>query len=213
MYSATKSTATTIGILASLAGMEHGFFEVLQGNHAAGGLVIEAIGPAQRFWEEGTEIALTLVPNFLLTGILAISVGLAMIIWSSFFVQTRYGALVLALLAVLLFIFGGGFAPPISAILAIFTASRIGKPSPRWSSRLPSGVLRFLARSWKGSIIVVAVLYLACVMEAIFGWPLLLFFDPATTTSVLMAAGLADLALMIYAVLAGFAHDSAENIA
>ncbi len=78
--SGTRVVASASGILTGLAGMEHGFFEMLQGSVAPSGVMIEAIGPAQRFWELGTEAALTVVPNFFVTGILAMMVGLAVII-------------------------------------------------------------------------------------------------------------------------------------
>ncbi len=66
---ATRVTATTVGVLMGLSGMNHGFFEFLQGNVATGGLVIQAIGPAQRFWERGTEEAFSIVPTFLASGL------------------------------------------------------------------------------------------------------------------------------------------------
>lgn len=51
-----------------LAGIEHGFFELLQGNVAPNDMMIDAIGPGQRFWEYGVERALTIIPNFFFNG-------------------------------------------------------------------------------------------------------------------------------------------------
>ena len=62
---ATRAVASTLGVLVGLAGVEHGIFEMFQGNVAPSDFMIEAIGPVQRFWEFGTERALTVVPNFL----------------------------------------------------------------------------------------------------------------------------------------------------
>ena len=45
--------ASTFGILVGLAGVDPGFFESLRGNTALDTLLIEAIGPAQRFREYG----------------------------------------------------------------------------------------------------------------------------------------------------------------
>jgi hypothetical protein len=61
---ATKIVASIFGVLVGLAGIEHGVFEILQGNVSTNGIVIDAIGPAQRFWEYSTETALTIIPNF-----------------------------------------------------------------------------------------------------------------------------------------------------
>ena len=194
--------------------MEHGLFEALQGSSAPDGMLIEAIGPGQRFWEFGTEIAMTVVPNFLVTGILAMTVGLAIVVWSRAFVQTRYGAHVLAVLTAMLLLFGGGFAPVFAAGLAILAASPIGRPSTWRGAHIPADAHRFLARSWKGSLIAVAALYALCIVSGVFGWPLLWFFDPQTTTAGLLVSGLAVLALRLYVVPAGFAldiHERAES--
>ena len=78
--SRVRITASVIGVLLGLSGMlNHGIFEILQGNTPTNGYFIEAIGEAQRYWVHGTEAAITLVPNFLATGILAVLAGLAVI--------------------------------------------------------------------------------------------------------------------------------------
>ena len=71
----TKAVAAALGVCVGVSGLDHGFFEALQGNTATPGLIVQAIGPAQRMWIHGTEEAFTLVPNFLVTGILAMAVG------------------------------------------------------------------------------------------------------------------------------------------
>jgi hypothetical protein len=42
-------------------------------------------------WPHGNEPAFTLIPNFLVTGIAAMIVGLIVIVWSLFFVQKQRG--------------------------------------------------------------------------------------------------------------------------
>ncbi len=90
MNRATRIIVAVIGVLLGIAGMEHGFFEVLQGNTPTDGLIIQAIGDAHQMWFYGTEEAFTVIPNFLITGIVAMVVGLAIIIWSVGFIQTQY---------------------------------------------------------------------------------------------------------------------------
>ncbi len=46
---ATRVIVTTIGVILGFSGFNHGFFEFLQGNTPTDGLVIQAIGEAQRF--------------------------------------------------------------------------------------------------------------------------------------------------------------------
>ncbi len=89
---ATRVTATVIGVFFGLfSGINHGLFELLQGNTPTDGLVINAIGEAQRFWLEGTEPAFTIIPNFMITGILSMIVGLAIIVWSLWFLPSKHG--------------------------------------------------------------------------------------------------------------------------
>lgn len=106
---ATRIIATTIGVFFGLfSGVNHGIFEILQGNTATGGLVIQAIGEAQRFWPLGTEEAFTIIPNFMVTGILLIIVGLAIVIWSIWFLPGKHGRTVFLGLFILSFLVGGG---------------------------------------------------------------------------------------------------------
>jgi hypothetical protein len=72
---ATRIIMTTIGVIFGIGGMNHGPFEFLQGNTPTNGLIIQAIGPEQRFWPLGTEEAFTIVPNYMITGLLAMMVG------------------------------------------------------------------------------------------------------------------------------------------
>jgi hypothetical protein len=65
--------AGTMGVMLGLAGLDHGIFEILQGNMPTGGLLIQAIGDAQQIWFHSREEAFTLIPNFLLTGLAAVA--------------------------------------------------------------------------------------------------------------------------------------------
>jgi hypothetical protein len=73
MRRATKTVATWFGISAGIAGLEHGYFEILQGSVRPAGLMILSMGPPcvpEKTWS-GCELAMTILHNFLLTGILA----------------------------------------------------------------------------------------------------------------------------------------------
>jgi hypothetical protein len=54
-----------------LAGIEHGVGEIVQGNRAPAGTMIESWPDSAPFEIVGGEPAMTIVPNLLLTGILA----------------------------------------------------------------------------------------------------------------------------------------------
>jgi len=96
-YGRGKATATAFGVYAGILGVEHGCFETLQGNVAPKALKILAVSPFELPFPFGHEPAMTIVPSFLVTGILAILVGLAIILWSVASLQSRAGAGILFL--------------------------------------------------------------------------------------------------------------------
>ena len=123
---ATRVIASTAGVLCGISGLEHGFFETLQGSTAPNALLISAIGPAQRFWPGGAETALTIVPNFLVTGILAMIASLMVILWSAAFIQRKHGALIFLALSLVQFLVGGGFAQILLVPIIAAGATQIG---------------------------------------------------------------------------------------
>lgn len=209
--SATRVVASTLGVLVGLAGINHGIFEILQGNVAPGSLLIAAIGPEQRFWEHGMETALTIVPSYLVTGFLAVSAGLVVTIWAAFFLDRRHGPGVLMLLSAVLFLVGGGFAPIFMATAASLAATRIDKPLTWWRKLLPGGVRNFLARIWLASLIVFVLVFVLSVEIAIFGWPLTSFYDADTAFDLLNYLAYMMLGLMLLSIVAAFAHDIQET--
>ena len=154
MRKATRSTATVLGLTAGGAGIEHGIFEILQGSARPEGLMIASIGPPcvpELSWN-ACEPAMTLLPSFLITGILAVVFGILVLAWSAFFVQRQHGGLVLILLCIPLLLFGGGIFPPLIGIVAGAVGTRIHKPLRPEGSRLSGGSLQFLALLWPWSL-------------------------------------------------------------
>jgi len=154
MRKATRVTATVLGLTAGVAGIEHGYFEILQGNTRPQGLMIPSMGPPcvpELSWN-ACEPALTVIPSFFITGILAVTFGVLVTVWSAFFVQKKHGGLALILLCIPLLLFGGGIFPPVIGIIAGALGTRIHKPLNPERSRLSGGLLRFLAVLWPGSL-------------------------------------------------------------
>jgi len=205
--SATKTVASTFGVLVGLAGIEHGFFEMLQGNVTPSGILIDAIGPAQKFWEYATETALTIIPNFLITGILAIIVGLLVTIWAGAFIDRKYGAWVFVLLSLILWLVGGGFAPIFMSILAFATATRINKPLKWWRAHLSINLRGFLARLWPWSIITFVLVFVIGVEIAIFGYPLLWVLNANVTYTIQWTLAFIMVVLWPVSIITAFAHD------
>jgi MFS family permease len=187
--------------------VEHGIFEMLQGNVTPSGLMIDAIGPAQRFWEYGTERALTIIPNFFVTGTLAIVFGILVTVWAGVFIDRKYSAGILLLLSILLWLVGGGFAPIFMSILASITATQVSKPLKWWRAHLPAFIRGFLAKLWSWSIISFVVVFVVGVEIAIFGYPLLWFYSADMTFSIQSALAYIMVVLMLLSILTAFAYD------
>jgi hypothetical protein len=204
---ATRIVASTLGVLVGLAGIDHGIFEIMQGNVAPDSLMIAAIGPEQRFWEYGLETAFTIIPSFLISGILSILIGTLVVVWSAVYIDRKYGGGILMLLSIILFLVGGGFAPIFMAIIASLTASRINKPLTFWRKVLPGTVQNFLARIWLGTLIVFVMVFVVSVVIAIFGWPLTAFYGQESSFKILNNLSFLMLGLMLLSVLIAFAHD------
>jgi hypothetical protein len=204
---ATRVVASTLGVLVGLAGIEHGLFEVLQGDVRPDSIMIEAIGPAQRLWEYAAEPALTIIPSLLVSGILAIIFGILVVLWSVAFIQTRHGPGVLLILSIILWLVGGGFAPIFFTIFAVATATRIDKPLTWWRKALPASARGVLAKIWPWSTFLFVLVFLIGVEIAIFGYPLLWFLEADTTYAIQWNSAYIMLALMLLSIITGFAHD------
>jgi hypothetical protein len=209
---ASRAAAATYGVIVGSAGIMHGIFEILQGNATPDGVLTAAIGPAQRFWEYGTLHALALLPSYLWMGVASLILGAAVVIWSVRFVHTRFGAPVLLLLTVLLFLSGGGFAPIFVSLLGVLIASRIQKPLTGLRVLLPEGALGFLGSLWSGSLVLFVLLFAVSVEIAVFGWPLTAFIDPEVVAqSHLNTLSFLMLGMLIVSTLTVLAHDAGAH--
>jgi hypothetical protein len=170
MNRATKTIVSTIGVILGISGLDHGIFEILQGNQPTESLLINAIGPDHIMWEHGGESAFTILPTFLLTGILAITVGIAMIIWSVWFIDKKRGPLVFFLLNLPLFLFGGGIGAPVLIYPAAgIAATLIYKPLKGWQKTLPERIRPFLAKLWPYTLTIAVISMLVGLFIAITG--------------------------------------------
>lgn len=208
---ATRTIASTIGVVFGIGGFGHGFFESLQGNTPTGALVVPAIGEAQRFWEHGNEFAFTLIPNFLVSGITTMIVSLIIIFWSIKNLDQKRGPLVFLLLYCLLFLVGGGIGQVIFFTITYAFATRITKPLTGWRKIIPPRTRPVLAKLWRPLLILNAVLILFTLQIAIFGFvPGLSDPDRIMTVMLLTLGG--GLISMLAAFICGFADDIKNQI-
>jgi hypothetical protein len=173
--SATRISASAFGVFCGLTGMIVGYFETLQGNIAPNGFIISTIGPTYSMWDTygiwdlwDTYSAITVIPNFFLTGIMAILVSFLVIIWSVGFIHKKYGGMIFLLLSVIQFLVGGSFVLDLALITGI-VATRINQPLTWWRSHLSVNVQNVLAQLWPWSFIAYLFLVIVLLGITIFG--------------------------------------------
>lgn len=201
MRRASRVTASVLGLFAGGASIEHGIYEILQGNIRPAGLLINSMGPPCRpetVWH-ACEPAMTILPSFLITGILAVAIGALVVLWSLAFIERKWGGLVLILASILMLLFGGGIFPPLIGIVAGAVGFRIHRRSARSAAKIPGAFTRFLSRLWTWSLAVLAVWLLG-------QWLLGYFFN-----DFLMGSGffipILIIGLLVLNVLSAIAHD------
>lgn len=132
----SKTFSAVSGIVTGLSGAAHGLFEMGQGNRRTAGLFMDNMG------------ALSILPNYLYTGLAAAVLGVAVAAWSLARIDRRGGPLVFAILSIFLVLVGGGIALIAGIIVTIAVASRIGKPLSWWRRALPPKSRQALSRVW-----------------------------------------------------------------
>ena len=171
----TRNVVIAFALLCGLSGIIAGVFEIVQGNHPTDGLIISTIGPDFEMWKSytpsqlmDTYSALTLIPNFLVTGILAIMASLMVILWSIFRIHKKSGPLVFLILSLLQFILGGSFVLDLATI-TFLVALTIGKPLNWWNRLMPDRIKRIFAAFLPYAILLFALTSLILLLITIFG--------------------------------------------
>lgn len=209
MNRATRINVTLLGVIFGISGINHGLFEALQGNTPTGSPFISAIGEAQKMWPHGNEPAFTLIPNFLVTGIAAMLVGLTIIIWSCGYVHKRNGPAILLLLFILLLLVGGGVAQILFFPWICLMAMQINKPLTIWEKRF-HGRQSLLAKLWLWFLGTGSLLLLIALVIATTGF-LPGINDPDIVVMVMLGFLAAEVIILPLAFIFGFAHDIASK--
>ena len=203
MRNATRVMVSTFGALVGLIGIEHGIGETLQGNVAPDGLMILSWPGSPLFHILGGEPAMTIVPNLLVTGILAILFSLLYLVWATLFVQRKNGGLILILLSIVMLLVGGGIFPPILGIIIGAVGTRINAPLTWWRVHLSVGSRRFLEKLWPWSFSA----YLIASLLMFPGLIILGYFFGANNPTLILILLLCMFGFLFSTVVAGFAYD------
>lgn len=169
---ATRVIASTLGVLVGIGSIDHGVLECLQGARPTPGLIVNALGPGYQWtaWKQGGEGAFTLLPTFLISGIVASLLGVAMIVWALRRLHSHHGPIIFLLLGVTSFLTGGGVAQVVLFTLTWAAARKINAPLAFWRRILPAKVRPTMGRIWPWTLTASTILFLAALEIAIFGY-------------------------------------------
>lgn len=203
MRSAAERSIAAFGVIAGIAGIEHGVGAILQGNVAPDGVIIESWPDAPAYEILSGEPAMTLVPSLLASGVLTVLVSIVLVVWAVRYVGRPRGGLVLIGTSVVLLLVGGGFGPPILGAILGVAATRIGARG-RWLERFASEETRAtLATRWR-SLLVASV---ASWLSLWPGVPLLHYLFGFADALLVVALTLSSFALLLATLLAALARD------
>jgi hypothetical protein len=202
MRNATSVTVSTFGVIMGLAGVEHGIGEILQGNIAPSGVMFPSWPGSPFFRIVNGEPAMSIIPNLLITGILAVLFSWMYLVWAVKFAQRKNGGRVLILLAIAMLLAGGGIFPPIIGIGIGALGTAIKTPATGWRARLSTGRGELLGKLWLLFFVVCLMAWLALFPGVnILGY----FFgvsDPNLTVILILLA----LGSLLLTIVSGFAR-------
>lgn len=212
MRNATRIVTSTFGAIMAIAGIEHGVGEILQGNTAPAGIAFLSWPESELFRIMGGEPALTIVPNLLATGILAIIFSAAFLLWSAVLVERRNAGLIMILLALAMLLFGVGFFPPVLAMGIGLVGTRVNSQHNRGRGRLSESPARLVRQAWAWFLGIGLTCWLSLfpgtvVAAYLFGADTIEAVAPNLTLWLVIPAFI----FMLGSIFVGFAYDSEKN--
>ncbi len=145
MKPSARLMISTFGGYVSVMGIEHGIGEILQGSVKPADLFILSWPDSKFFAILSGEPALTILPNMLITGILAVLFSLAYLLWAVWWIDRKHSALAMMLLTVPMLLFGAGLFPPVLGLLIGIAAWRFQSSRKDKRARKVSNMQRTLA--------------------------------------------------------------------
>ena len=176
MKRASRLSIAIFGVITAIAGIEHGVGEILQGKHAPAGVMIESWPGSPYFRMLAGEPAMTVMPNLLVTGILAILATLFFLLWSTFWSGKKLAGWMMILSAIVMLLTGAGMCPPL--IVIILSKATLAMNALSKNKRRLSRLQQFFARLWPGTLILSVV----CWLSVLPGLPLLDYYGNVNNT-------------------------------
>ena len=199
-------TTMVMGITIAVAGFHHGLFETLQGNRPTEGIGIHSIGPEHVRWEYGTDDAITVIPNFLATGLAAMTVSFGVMIWCIFGLQQCHGPALFLALFIVLTLVGGGIGHILFFLATWAYATRMRGSLAWWRSKLGNRARGIWARIWIPTLGLSVFCFLVALELSVFGFPIA-FVDPDSLLMFIWMLLLVSLGLLNAAYVGAIAGD------
>ena len=188
MRTASRTSISAFGVVVSIAGIEHGIGEILQGNHAPVGMMIESWPGSPFFRMLAGEPAMTIIPNLLVTGLLAIFTTLIFLLLSTVWISKKFAGWVMILAASCHAAVWSGNEPADPGNHPERGHDNHEYPSRKLPSQHPTRFQQLRAKLWPGALI----FSLASWLVVLPGLPLLDYFgdvnSPALVVVVVLLA-------------------------
>ena len=204
MKKAMHVFVSTFGGIVGLMGLEHAIGEILQGNIQQDGLFILSWPDSPFFRILGGEPAMTIVPNILITGILAAIFSLMYFVGAVWYVDRKHIGLVLMILAIPMLLFGSGIFPPVLGILIGFFALRSHAMTIWVETKLSKGLQSLLAKVWPWT-------FAACLLSWLMmvpGVPVLSYYFSSVSNAYIFTILGCMFVFLALTALAGMARDA-----
>jgi hypothetical protein len=192
-----------MGVLAGMAGLEHGIGEILQGNRAPDGIMFPSWPGSAFFQIVAGEPAMSIIPNLVVSGMLTMLFSLIFIIWACLFAQRKNGSLVLILLSIIMLLVGGGFGPPLLGIIIGAAATQMHEPLSGWPTHISTEFQNITTRLWPWFLG-------ACVMAWLLLFPglsILGYFFGVNRPNLIPVLFFLALGLLLLTIFSGFVRD------
>jgi hypothetical protein len=194
----TRISVTIMGVLTAVCGSGHGVAEIFQGSRPPVDI--------------GTRIgAVTVLPDYFVTGVVAVILSLVILVWTVGFFHRKHGASVYLVLSVALFLSGGGVAQTAGILVTFAAATRINAPLRWWKGHMPTKLRKFLTGIWFPAMVLGYLL----ILTGIFLWIFLM--PPGTIRRVgpahyaCWSTLLSGLIFLLASIACGFARDIERN--
>jgi len=166
MNNSVKISLIIVGLYECILSLLHGIFEMLQGFTSTNGIFIYAISKinqGKEMWH-GNFPAITILPNFLITGFCSILLSVLIFLYLFTRKNTKYNIYILIGLSILLLLFGGGFVPFFLLMITSFSSLIINKKFNYRENKVPKNIFKII---WIMSIF---TLFFIAFMEWIIGY-------------------------------------------